>query len=261
MREGAMNAMGGYTHMEAMGGGIFAKTAKATPLQSALRGFIAPNHADHPCVPHRGIPHATASGKGGMPNHNVINAHAFIATRYDKCATRHATSLLRRWAIHTHPMRWVAGYAHMGRWAGKPSRKPRRPRPYSRHCGDSSHGIAQTIHTIPMGACRTQPKSARAVYPQSQCNKCETRHAFITKRRDKCAMRYDNCATRHATSLLRPMRPAPPSITLRALGSKMPISPHGYRPPSYSLYEVCPRGYLRGVKWGIPTTNQHAQLY
>ena len=118
------------------------------------------------------------------------------------------------------PMRWVAGYAHMGRWAGKPSRKPRRPRPYSRHCGDSSHGIAQTIHTIPMGACRTQPKSARAVYPQSQCNKCETRHAFITKRRDKCAMRYDNCATRHATSLLRPMRPAPPSITLRVLGSK-----------------------------------------
>jgi len=74
MREGAMNAMGGYTHMEAMGGGIFAKTAKATPLQSALRGFIAPNHADHPCVPHRGIPHATASGKGGMPNRNVINA-------------------------------------------------------------------------------------------------------------------------------------------------------------------------------------------
>ena len=148
-----MNAMGGYTHMEAMGGGIFAKTAKATPLQSALRGFIAPNHADHPCVPHRGIPHATASGKGGMPNRNVINAHAFIATRYDKCATR------------------------------------------------------------------------------------------------------------HATSLLRPMRPAPPSITLRALGSKMPISPHGYRPPSYSPYEVCPRGYLRGVKWGISTTNQHAQLY
>ena len=83
------------------GGETFAKTAKAPPLQSALRGFIAPNHADHPCVPHRGIPHATASGKGGMPNHNVINAHAFIATRYDKCATRHATSLLRRWAIHT----------------------------------------------------------------------------------------------------------------------------------------------------------------
>ncbi len=89
---------------------------------------------------------------------------------------------------------------------------------------------------------------------QSQRDKCATRHAFI-------ATRYDKCATRHATSLLRPMRPAPPSITLRALGSKMPISPHGYRPPSYSPYEVCPRGYLRGVKWGIPTTNQHAQLY
>ena len=139
--------------MEAMGGETFAKTAKAPPLQSTLRGFIARYRADHPYDPYGGMPHATASGKGGMPNRNVINAHAFIATRYDKCATR------------------------------------------------------------------------------------------------------------HATSLLRPMRPAPPSITLRALGSKMPISPHGYRPPSYSPYEVCPRGYLRGVKWGIPTTNQHAQLY
>ena len=81
--------------MEAMGGETFAKTAKAPPLQSTLRGFIARYRADHPYDPYGGMPHATASGKGGMPNRNVINAHAFIATRYDKCATRHATSLLR----------------------------------------------------------------------------------------------------------------------------------------------------------------------
>ena len=76
-------------------GKAFAKTAKAPPLQSALRGFIARYRVDHPYNPYGGMPHATASGKGGMPNRNVINAHAFIATRYDKCATRHATSLLR----------------------------------------------------------------------------------------------------------------------------------------------------------------------
>ena len=71
---GAMNATGGYTHMEAMGGETFAKTAKAPPLQSALRGFIARYRADHPYDPYGGMPHATASGKGGMPNRNVINA-------------------------------------------------------------------------------------------------------------------------------------------------------------------------------------------
>ena len=69
-----MNATGGYTHMEAMGGETFAKTAKAPPLQSALRGFIARYRADHPYDPYGGMPHATASGKGGMPNRNVINA-------------------------------------------------------------------------------------------------------------------------------------------------------------------------------------------
>ena len=69
-----MNATGGYTHMEAMGGETFAKTAKAPPLQSTLRGFIATHCADHPYDPYGGMPHATASGKGGMPNRNVINA-------------------------------------------------------------------------------------------------------------------------------------------------------------------------------------------
>ena len=119
-------------------------------------------------------------------------------------------------------------------------------------------GIHRTVSRRPSiqslwgHAARNRKRQRRDA--QSQRDKCATRHAFI-------ATRYDKCATRHATSLLRPMRPAPPSITLRALGSKMPISPHGYRPPSYSPYEVCPRGYLRGVKWGIPTTNQHAQLY
>ena len=119
-------------------------------------------------------------------------------------------------------------------------------------------GIHRTVSRRPSirslwgHAARNRKRQRRDA--QSQRDKCAMRHAFI-------ATRYDKCATRHATSLLRPMRPAPPSITLRALGSKMPISPHGYRPPSYSPYEVCPRGYLRGVKWGIPTTNQHAQLY
>ena len=41
---GAMNATGGYTHMEAMGGETFAKTAKAPPLQSALRGIAIDHH-------------------------------------------------------------------------------------------------------------------------------------------------------------------------------------------------------------------------
>ena len=69
-----MRWVAGYAHMEAEGGETFAKSAKAPPLQSALRGFIARYRIDHPYNPYGGMPHATASGKGGMPNRNVINA-------------------------------------------------------------------------------------------------------------------------------------------------------------------------------------------
>ena len=48
-------------------GKAFAKTAKAPPLQSALRGFIATHCADHPYDPYGGMPHATKIGKGGIP--------------------------------------------------------------------------------------------------------------------------------------------------------------------------------------------------
>ncbi len=48
-------------------GKAFAKTAKAPPLQSALRGFIARYRVDHPYNPYGGMPHATKIGKGGIP--------------------------------------------------------------------------------------------------------------------------------------------------------------------------------------------------
>ena len=65
---------GGLCAYGAVGGETFAKSARAPPLQSALRGFIARYRIDHPYDPYGGMPHATASGKGGMPNRNVINA-------------------------------------------------------------------------------------------------------------------------------------------------------------------------------------------
>ena len=98
-RGSAMRRGGRDAKVVVVGGGIFAKTAKTPPLQSALRGY----HCD---------PNARPS----------LRLHA-----------------------HTKPPREPLGYYNdaarvgghlawrMGWWAGESSRKPRRPRPYSRH--------------------------------------------------------------------------------------------------------------------------------
>ena len=76
------------------------RVAKTPPLQSALRGFIAPNRVDHPGVSVGGTPTATSIGKGGIPKRGVINARCY------ECATRSASIAMRYLSRRGTPRRY-----------------------------------------------------------------------------------------------------------------------------------------------------------